>query len=73
MAYNPIESQCQVCGCTDSHGCLEGCYWVDVEETLCSQCVEIKTEAMWCTSTVGTTSSDMNFLNSADIRNANRT
>lgn len=40
MTYKPFESQCQVCGCTDSHGCADGCYWVNAEETLCSHCVQ---------------------------------
>lgn len=32
------ERRCRVCGCTDEHGCDEGCCWV--EEDLCSQCAE---------------------------------
>ena len=40
MAYKLIESQCQVCGCTDSHGCADGCYWINDEETLCSHCAQ---------------------------------
>lgn len=28
---------CRVCGCTDRHGCPEGCWWV--EDDLCSACV----------------------------------
>ena len=36
---------CRVCGCTEHHACLGGCYWV--EEDLCSSCVgvEMATEA----------------------------
>ena len=33
---------CQVCGCTDEHGCDMGCEWVDRRQTLCSAC------ANWC-------------------------
>lgn len=29
---------CRVCGCTELHGCDEGCSWVDHELTLCSAC-----------------------------------
>jgi hypothetical protein len=29
--------RCRVCGCTDAHGCEDGCYWVEAD--LCSQCV----------------------------------
>ncbi len=28
---------CRVCGCTDEHGCENGCFWV--EDDLCSNCV----------------------------------
>lgn len=28
--------KCQVCGCTDTHACLGGCYWI--AEELCSNC-----------------------------------
>ncbi len=28
--------KCRVCGCTDEHGCPEGCFWV--AEDLCSAC-----------------------------------
>jgi hypothetical protein len=31
------EMICRVCGCTDSHACEGGCYWV--EPRLCSKCV----------------------------------
>lgn len=27
---------CRQCGCTDTHGCLTGCYWEKPD--LCSQC-----------------------------------
>jgi hypothetical protein len=37
------EAQCRMCGCTDSHACPGGCYWVedplDIGD-LCSQCLE---------------------------------
>lgn len=32
----PFAGICSVCGCTDTYGCPEGCYWVT--ENLCSQC-----------------------------------
>lgn len=28
--------RCRICGCTDDHGCYDGCYWV--ERDLCSAC-----------------------------------
>ena len=40
MTYKPFESQCHVCGCTDSHGCADGCYWINDEETLIDFMVE---------------------------------
>ena len=30
--------KCRICGCTDEHGCVGGCYWI--EEDLCSKCAE---------------------------------
>lgn len=30
--------KCKVCGCTDGHACVGGCYWVSVN--LCSKCAE---------------------------------
>ena len=30
---------CRKCGCTDDCACDGGCYWADVDETLCSRCV----------------------------------
>ena len=33
---------CRVCGCTQDHGCPEGCSWVEWD--LCSQCVGKETE-----------------------------
>lgn len=30
--------RCEVCGCTDTHGCANGCWWVNPEKTLCSNC-----------------------------------
>jgi hypothetical protein len=37
---------CLVCGCTDSHGCPDGCQWVDDHCTLCDspECVRLATE-----------------------------
>lgn len=29
---------CEVCGCTEARGCIEGCHWV--EENLCSVCFD---------------------------------
>ncbi len=37
------EPMCRVCGCTDLHGCPEGCWWV--EEDLCSSCTQPKEES----------------------------
>lgn len=28
--------RCRVCGCTQDHGCVGGCWWVDLD--LCSRC-----------------------------------
>jgi hypothetical protein len=28
--------KCAVCGCTDDHACLGGCYWI--ADNLCSNC-----------------------------------
>jgi hypothetical protein len=36
----PVHGVCRVCGCTDERACEGGCYWVDDEHTLCSQCAE---------------------------------
>ena len=33
------ERTCQLCGCTDSHACEDGCYWVT--DDLCSACAEL--------------------------------
>lgn len=30
------ERACRVCGCTDAHGCANGCWWVELD--LCSNC-----------------------------------
>lgn len=38
------ERKCRVCGCTDSHACTGGCYWV--ERDLCSQCADKGKEKM---------------------------
>jgi hypothetical protein len=29
---------CRVCGCDDDNACSGGCFWVDAEHMLCSQC-----------------------------------
>jgi hypothetical protein len=34
---------CRVCGCTDAWGCVEGCWWVELD--LCSGCAESVEEA----------------------------
>lgn len=31
-----FDRTCRVCGCTDAHGCANGCFWV--EDDLCSNC-----------------------------------
>jgi len=31
---------CRHCGCTDEHGCDQGCSWVDAAHTVCSACVD---------------------------------
>ncbi|EPB2977556.1 hypothetical protein ACRE39_002726 [Enterococcus faecalis] len=36
--FDPDDSRCRVCGCTQFNACPGGCYWI--EEDLCSQCVE---------------------------------
>jgi hypothetical protein len=33
------ELTCAVCGCTDSHACAGGCWWVCEEPPICSACV----------------------------------
>lgn len=33
---------CRVCGCTDRHGCPQGCWWVEAD--LCSACAEAANE-----------------------------
>jgi hypothetical protein len=41
----PAESvvdTCRVCGCTDEHGCDDGCEWADAEHTICSNCVDVE-------------------------------
>lgn len=37
--------RCKVCGCTDDHGCVNGCSWVDPHHTLCSECDKWATRA----------------------------
>ncbi len=32
---------CRVCGCTDEHGCENGCFWV--QDDLCSNCGDVPT------------------------------
>lgn len=29
---------CKVCGCTDEEGCFNGCWWVNDDHDLCSNC-----------------------------------
>ncbi|SFV08045.1 hypothetical protein SAMN05421543_1418 [Alicyclobacillus macrosporangiidus] len=36
VTREPAESKCRVCGCTESHACEGGCYWV--EPDLCNRC-----------------------------------
>ncbi len=31
-------SKCKICGCTDNHACIGGCFWVDSNHTICSRC-----------------------------------
>lgn len=33
------EVACRMCGCTDSHACPGGCFWVEAD--LCSVCAEM--------------------------------
>ena len=33
--------QCRWCRCTDEHACANGCRWIDVDHTLCSECAPI--------------------------------
>lgn len=33
--------KCRWCGCTEEHGCAEGCSWANRQATLCSECVDI--------------------------------
>lgn len=34
----PKSGTCRVCGCTEFNACDGGCWWVDLEQTLCSTC-----------------------------------
>ena len=40
------EAKCKVCGCTDSHACPGGCYWIILNrvkgEGVCSNCKDKK-------------------------------
>ena len=38
----PSGRQCRVCGCTDEHGCENGCFWI--ENDLCDNCVDAESE-----------------------------
>jgi len=40
----PGPGVCRVCGCTDEHGCPEGCWWV--EPDLCSSCAGAVSETV---------------------------
>lgn len=31
-------NKCKLCECTDNHACEHGCFWIDEEKTICSQC-----------------------------------
>ena len=42
----PRSGRCQVCGCTDEHGCAVGCEWANSSHTLCSACVEFERMAV---------------------------
>jgi hypothetical protein len=32
----PERGVCRFCGCTEARACPGGCYWVDAEQTVCS-------------------------------------
>jgi hypothetical protein len=41
MATNdtrPTPGTCFACHCTEQHACEGGCYWIDINQTLCSVC-----------------------------------
>jgi hypothetical protein len=38
MGFSLGSGVCRACGCTDDEACEDGCFWVDPEHTLCSQC-----------------------------------
>lgn len=29
---------CIYCGCTDLNGCSNGCWWIDTNKSVCSNC-----------------------------------
>lgn len=31
-------NKCKICGCTDNHACEGGCFWVDINNSICSKC-----------------------------------
>ncbi|MFA5466956.1 MAG: hypothetical protein WC251_03805 [Candidatus Izemoplasmatales bacterium] len=35
-------SKCKICGCTDDRACEGGCFWIDKNETVCSECARIE-------------------------------
>ena len=36
----PREGVCVECGCTDEFACEEGCAWANIDQTLCTSCVQ---------------------------------
>jgi len=35
-----VRGTCQVCGCTETMGCPDGCAWANWQETLCTRCAD---------------------------------
>ena len=33
-----IENKCKYCGCTELIGCSNGCWWINSDENICSNC-----------------------------------
>ena len=33
-----IENKCKYCGCTELRGCSNGCWWINSDENICSNC-----------------------------------
>lgn len=42
IPYYTVENRkCRICGCTDEHSCVGGCFWIGLD--LCSKCyLELK-------------------------------